>query len=117
VLKPGGMLIASSEPSAPLLIRERDIQDQLDEWHAGIVERRPKVFQYVWSLWRAGFRQIRVDTLDTYQVKPDLLSEWIKLRAMEWHKVARPINKPLIRIASTLVRRLPASLAGQAVIN
>jgi ubiquinone/menaquinone biosynthesis C-methylase UbiE/uncharacterized protein YbaR (Trm112 family) len=117
VLKPGGMLIASGEPAAPLFMHERAMQVEMEEWQAGIVERRPKVSQYMWSLWKTGFRHIQADTRETYHVEPGYLREWITARGKEWQKAARPLNKAFVGAAFGLVRWLPYRLAGQLVIH
>lgn len=66
VLKPWGRLIATGEPAISILTRERAVQDQLEETHEGIVERRAKVWEYWWRFRQAGFRRIQMNTFETY---------------------------------------------------
>ncbi|MBM3128959.1 MAG: methyltransferase domain-containing protein [Chloroflexi bacterium] len=70
VLKRGGFLIASGEPSISVFVREREAQAQLEEVHTGITERRPTVLEYHEALARAGFRDICIDTFETYNAVP-----------------------------------------------
>jgi ubiquinone/menaquinone biosynthesis C-methylase UbiE len=84
VLKPGGRVIATAEPAISLFSRERKVQARLEETRHGIIERRPKVFQYWWAFRRAGFNSIAIDTSDTYNALDSHIRDWILTLSQEF---------------------------------
>lgn len=111
VLKPGGRIIAAGEPSASVFVRETTLQDSLEETRYGIVERRPKSYQYVRSLERAGFTDIALDVAETYRVSRARVYEWIRSARTNLVASVRPRYRPLVWLAYTLALGLPAPLA------
>jgi SAM-dependent methyltransferase/uncharacterized protein YbaR (Trm112 family) len=111
VLKPGGKFVATGEPALALLEQEGDAQRSMDECRFGIVERRPKSFQYWWELKRAGFVDVEIDSPDTYQLRP----AQTRARVLEARRSAsqriRPRYRHLARTVLTLLLAAPHRLA------
>jgi ubiquinone/menaquinone biosynthesis C-methylase UbiE/uncharacterized protein YbaR (Trm112 family) len=116
VLKPGGRIICAPEPSASLFVRERAIQNILEETQEGIVERRPKVYQYWWALRSAGFRNIGIDTFETHNASDQQIDAWIGGARDVFMKTVRPIFRPLVWAMYTLPRLLPSQPASFLVL-
>jgi ubiquinone/menaquinone biosynthesis C-methylase UbiE len=116
VLKPGGRLIATGEPAIAISTPEKSIQAQLDEVEQGIVERRPKVFEYWQKTWGAGFRKIRIDTFETYKRSHTDVIAWIKDVRTNLVQHARLRYKPLIWVDLTIISWLPSSWAGALTV-
>lgn len=117
VLKPGGRLIAAGEPSIAIFTPESVAQTLLEEINEGIVERRPKVFEYERAVKAAGFTQVEIDTFETYAAAPRQIKQWIADVRRHLSKVVRPSYRPMVW--STLYRLsfLPHRLAGQLALH
>ncbi|MCU0494743.1 MAG: hypothetical protein MUD01_24415, partial [Chloroflexaceae bacterium] len=76
ILKPGGRFVAAGEPAIPIFRSERAVQHQLEEVDVGIIERRPKVWQYWWACRRAGFAHISLDCTTTFRAPPEQIYHW-----------------------------------------
>lgn len=116
VLKPGGRLVAAGEPSLSLIVAERTVQATLEEVDEGIVERRPKVFEYWRSARQSGFRDIRVDVFRTFRANAIQAYQWIvEVRQITFDQV-RPVFKPVVWGALSVVLMLPAFLAAPLIV-
>jgi ubiquinone/menaquinone biosynthesis C-methylase UbiE/uncharacterized protein YbaR (Trm112 family) len=111
VLKPGGRLIAAGEPSIAIFVPEKIVQDMLEEVDEGIVERRPKVFEYEQTIKKAGFTAVTVDTFETYTASSQQIYQWIAAIRHHLVRVVRIRYKPLVWIVFSLLRFLPYKLA------
>lgn len=116
VLKPGGRVIAAGEPSIPVFVKETAVQDTLEEVQFGIVECRPKSFEYERELRRAGFSQVTMDTYETYGASAQQIRQWIREVRRHLFKVVRPRYKPLAWLVLTGTLALPARLAARLVL-
>lgn len=117
VLKPGGRLIAAGEPSIAIYVNERTVQMMLEEVREGIVERRPKVFQYWWALWQSGFRHIHIATFETHHTSSSEVRKWIKAARHNTCRVVRTRYRPLAWAAFTFALLLPFKWAGQVALH
>ncbi|HEY3078404.1 MAG TPA: class I SAM-dependent methyltransferase [Chloroflexota bacterium] len=116
VLRPGGRMIATSEPAISVATRERDVQAGIEEVKKGIVERRPRVLGYWLPLVRAGFRRVRIDSLQTYRASPEQTIAWIVAAELRALAAVRTRYRPLVRLGFALLRRLPYRLSGQLLL-
>src|SRR5262249_43593968 len=116
VLKPGGSIICAPEPAASIFVRERDIQNFLEESQEGIVERRPKVYEYWWHLRQAGFRKISIDTFETHKATDKQIKSWIANARDNLMRHVRPLFRPIVWAAYTVPLLLPSPLAGFFVL-
>lgn len=66
VLKPGGRIIAAGEPAISIFFNEAKLQAGFEETEEGLVERRPTPYQYKKALKQAGFQEVAIDILQTY---------------------------------------------------
>ena len=107
ILKPGGRIVAASEPAISIIQRERDILPTLEEIDEGIIERRPKTFQYYFALKRAGFQNINIDTFETYKSKPAQLYDWIKTLRQRHSQGVKLRYKLLLWLGYTVALKLP----------
>lgn len=107
VLKPGGRLVGVGEPAISIFTRERDAQAKLEEWHAGIVERRPKPFEYWYALRRAGLHSIRLDCTETLGAAPQEIHDWILRVRQHLYEAFRPRNKPFVWLLLSLILLMP----------
>ncbi|MFN8491956.1 MAG: methyltransferase domain-containing protein [Caldilineaceae bacterium] len=113
VLKPGGRLFAAGEPSIPIFTPESFVQKMLEEVDEGIVERRPKVYEYWRSAKKAGFTKIAIDTYETFEGSPQQIDQWIKETGRHLTKVVRPRYRPIAWSLFHLLPFLPTKMAGQ----
>lgn len=111
VLKPGGSLIASVEPSVSIFTREQDVQAILEETREGITERRPKAFQYWWALRQAGFKAIHIDIAETYDASPAQIYDWIRNAGHNLYQAVGRRHKPFVWLAFRFFRILPCRWA------
>jgi SAM-dependent methyltransferase/uncharacterized protein YbaR (Trm112 family) len=111
VLKQGGKVVASGEPSIALIVRERDVQNSLEEMHEGIVERRARVIEYWWSLLRTGFNDIRIDTAETYNAASIQIYSWILSARQNLFRSVRRRHKALVWIALSALLVVPGRWA------
>jgi SAM-dependent methyltransferase len=111
VLKPGGRFVAAGEPAISLFSRESDVQAHMDEVRVGIIERRPKVHGYWWSLRRAGLRRVLIDTFETRDRTLDGLRRWIRAVRDAQVGAVRTRYKPLAWLLFTLLLPLPRRAA------
>lgn len=116
VLKPGGRIIASGEPSISILLKEETAQASLEETHFGIVERRPRSFEYEIHLRRAGFKCVQVYTYETYNAPPRQIYDWINLVRVNLSKVAKPPMNSIVWWTLSLIRLLPPRLAARLAL-
>ncbi|MBC7228161.1 MAG: methyltransferase domain-containing protein, partial [Thermoflexales bacterium] len=112
VLKPGGRLIAAGEPAISLLAREQDVQAMLKETQVGITERRPKVFEYWWTLYKAGFKKIRIDTFETWRVSPSSIRNWVLAVRNNSFRTVRTRYKLGVWLVFTILAHFPPKWAG-----
>ena len=117
ILKPGGRLIAVSEPSISIFLKEYDILPTLEETQEGIVERRPKTFQYWLNLKRAGFAQIQIDTFETYQAPPTQVYHWIKTLRHHHYQTGKSLQNIMAWLAYSLALRLPYRWAARLTLS
>lgn len=117
VLKPGGRFIAAGEPSVAIYVNELAVQMMLEEVREGIVERRPKVFQDWWALWRAGFRRIHITTFETHQGSSSEIRQWIRAVRHNTCRAVRTRYKPLAWAVLTLILMLPYKWAGWLALH
>jgi ubiquinone/menaquinone biosynthesis C-methylase UbiE/uncharacterized protein YbaR (Trm112 family) len=116
VLKPGGALIAAAEPSISVFAREKELRASLEETDLGIVERRPKVVQWWWAIRQAGFKNICIDTFETYRASSSQSWDWITTIVEDLcRRTGAPLGltKYLVRGLVTLI---PHRWAGQFVL-
>lgn len=116
VLKPGGRIIAAGEPSISIFSKEKDIQAMLEETKEGITERRPKVFQYWWAFKKAGFKDIQIDTFETYKASPEQIYTWIIAVRQNFFRLVRPWYKPMVWVFLSSVLFLPPRLAAMLIL-
>jgi SAM-dependent methyltransferase len=110
VLKPGGRFVATGEPALSLMERERDAQRAMEETRVGIVERRPKSFNYWWELRRAGFVDVMVDSPDTYRIPPAQTRARLREARQSATARIRPRYRHLALLALTLLQAAPQRL-------
>ncbi len=116
VLKPGGRLMAAGEPTIALDVRERDVQETLEETEEGIVERRAYVPEYWRAMRRVGLTNVRIDTFETFNVPGAQIYSWVlDVRRLTFGRV-RPRYKPLVWLYFSLALMLPPRLAGQMAL-
>ena len=116
VLKPGGRIIAAGEPSISVFDKEATIQDSLEETHFGIVECRPKSFQFERAFTRAGFKHVKIDTYETYDAPPQMIYGWIRTVRSKRTKAVRPRYKPIVWLALTAALLLPPRAAAKLTL-
>jgi len=116
ILKPGGRIIAAGEPSISIFSREKDVQAMLDETKEGITERRPKVFQYWWAFKKAGFKDIQIDTFETYKATPEQMYTWIVAVRQSLFRSVRPRYKPMVWLFLSFMLFLPSRLAAMSTL-
>lgn len=116
VLKPGGRLIGSGEPSIALLSSEMVFVNSLEEVDQGITERRPRVFEYQQTLRSAGFAEIHLDTYETYHATRPQILRWLEKIRRQLPKVTRARYRPLLWLVMTALLLLPTRLAAQAAL-
>ncbi|MEM3553576.1 MAG: class I SAM-dependent methyltransferase [Candidatus Bathyarchaeia archaeon] len=112
VLKPRGRLIAAGEPAISVLTKEHEVQATLEETQVGITERRPKVFEYWWVLKKSGFKDIRIDTFETWQASPSQVRSWIQAVRDNSFKAVRTRYKLLVWLVFTCLAKSPSRWAG-----
>lgn len=117
VLKPGGRVIAVGEPAISLFKTEAEMQVLFEETEVGIVERRPKVYQYKRALAQAGFKRVEVDTLETYQATPANLRHWVKTSTTPLTRGIRTRFVPLALLGMSLASVLPPQQQGWWAMN
>lgn len=117
VLKPGGRLIGSIEPAITVFWTEKEVQARISETEEGIVERRPKPYQYQQYLQRAGFQDVTIDWYEVYQKSKSELRAW--LRKMRWNMLGQVRLRyvPLVWLGFTLACWLPRRQAVQLGMN
>lgn len=111
VLKPGGSFVATGEPALALAENERAVLDEMEEPKMGIVERRPKVFDYWLALKRAGFVRIQIDSTETYGRDAAGVRAALRNAREKMSATIRPHYRPLAWLGLGLLQLLPASLA------
>lgn len=116
VLKPRGRMIASGEPSIAILLREETAQAALEETHFGIVERRPRSYEYELHIRRAGFRRVGLYTYETYNSSPRQVYDWIRLVRKNLVQVAKPPLKSLVSVSLLGISLLPPKLAARLAL-
>lgn len=77
VLRPGGRLIATGDPITTVFQRESDLHDGDREKAHGIIERRRRAYDYIYHVWRAGFRNIHVEDEQTCRQTNAQLYPWM----------------------------------------
>ena len=117
VLKPGGRIIAAGEPAISLFKTEAEIQALLDEPEEGIVERRPKAYQYKKALVQAGFQKVEVDILETYKATPGAVRNWVWRAAQVLPNTIRTRYKPLALGGMLFALILPQKQCGWLAMN
>lgn len=117
VLKPGGRMMVSNEPAIPIFAREADVTDPLEEIQEGIVERRPKVYEYVRSMHEAGFVDVTVDAFETFRGAPAEIRNWQLATRAELMSTIRPRLRPLAWLAYTSLALFPGWLTGQIALH
>ncbi len=117
VLKPGGRMMVSNEPAIPIFADEAAVTDPMEELEVGIVERRPKVYEYVRSIHKAGFVEVTMDTFATSRATPEQLRAWHLATRPELTRVARPRLRPLIWMIYTGLALWPGWLTGQIALH
>jgi ubiquinone/menaquinone biosynthesis C-methylase UbiE/uncharacterized protein YbaR (Trm112 family) len=118
VLKPGGLLVASSEPVISLFSNERKVQANLEEIDEGITERRPKLPEYWWTLSRVGFQGIRFDTAETFSASAHQIYAWVLLVRQNLMQVvkSKPLLKPFVWLVLSIILMLPPRWAGASAL-
>lgn len=117
VLKPGGRLIAAGEPAISLFKTEAEIQALLEEPEEGIVERRPKAYQYKKALEQVGFHQVEVDILETYKATPEVVRNWVWCAAYALAASVRTRFKPVAFMGMLLALVLPQKQRAWLAMN
>jgi len=117
VLKVGGRIIAAGEPAISMFKTEAEIQALLEEPEEGIVERRPKVYQYKKALKEAGFKQIEVDIIETYQATPGAVRNWVWCAAYLLSSSIRTRYIPFAFFGMLLAILLPQKQRGWLAMN
>jgi SAM-dependent methyltransferase len=117
VLKPGGRIVAASEPAIAIWQKEKEILPSLEEVEEGIIERRPKTFQYRSALKRAGFSHIQIDTFETYRAAPANVYQWIKTLKYAQYQAVRTRYKLIIWLIYTFALILPVQWAVQVALS
>jgi len=107
VLKPGGRLIASGEPSVSIFAKEQDALALLEEVNVGITERRPKVYEYWMSLKRAGFGDVSINTFETYNAPALQVYNWIALVRQNMYRTVKRGYKLFVWLAFSVLLMLP----------
>jgi SAM-dependent methyltransferase/uncharacterized protein YbaR (Trm112 family) len=107
VLKPGGRFMAAGEPAIPLMQRERPTVAAMEETSEGIVERRPKAFDYWAALRAAGFVDVEVDTLETHRMPPAARRQRLRQARAQVRGAVRPLLRPVAWIALSGALALP----------
>lgn len=77
VLKPGGRLIAIGDPLITIYQKESDATDGDREKSFGIIERRRRFYEYLFAVWRAGFRSIHAEDDKTFWKHNSELYSWM----------------------------------------
>lgn len=117
VLKPGGRVIGSIEPAITVFWTEQEVQSRLAETEEGIVERRPKPYQYRQYLQQAGFQNVMVDWYEVYQKQSHERRAW--LRKMRWDLLGKVRLRyiPLVWLGLTIACWLPRRQSVQLGMN
>jgi FkbM family methyltransferase len=102
VLRPGGRLIAIGEPLTSIFQAEHDAPGIEREKAHGIIERRRRFYDYGWHIWRAGFRHIHVEDLQTLEKTNADLYPWMDLERYAIER--RPL---LVTTLTSLARAWP----------
>jgi SAM-dependent methyltransferase len=116
ILKPGGRIIAAGEPSIAIFSSEAAVQATLEETEAGIVERRPAPGGYHRALRGAGFKDIHIDTFETYRATPLQTYSWVMNVRQSLTPVVRPRLRPFVWLGLSALMMFPASLAGKGAL-
>lgn len=116
VLKPGGRVIATGEPSLSLITPERIVQAALEETHEGIVERRPKVFEYWRSLRATGFENVQIDVYETYHTQAVQVYGWIVQARQNVVDAVRLLFKPVVWLTLSGLLVLPHRWAARLML-
>lgn len=117
VLKPGGRMMVSNEPAIPIFARETDVTSLIEEVDEGIVERRPKVYEYVRSMHDAGFVEVTVDTFETFHAQPAQIRSWQLATRRELMHTIRPRLRPLAWLVYTGLALFPGKVTGQLALH
>jgi SAM-dependent methyltransferase len=117
VLKPGARFIATGEPSLSLIAAERLVQDSLEETHEGIVERRPKTFEYWRSIRQSGFRAVQIDVYDTYRDNAIQVYTWIVAVRQQAVDSVRPLFRPIVWLTLSAILLLPHRWAARLTVH
>lgn len=115
-LKPNGRLVAASEPAISVFQKERDVLLTLEETKEGIIERRPKTFQYWSALKHAGFKSVHIDTFETYRATPAQVYNWIRTVRHNHYRAMRSLFKLAVWLVFSLALMLPYSWASWFVV-
>lgn len=107
VLKGNGHVIAAGEPAISVFKTEAEVQVLLEETEEGIVERRPKPYQYKRALEQAGFKQVEVDILETYRAAPGAVRNWVWCATYPLVTSVRMRYKPVAFLGILLALVLP----------
>jgi hypothetical protein len=116
VLKPGALFVATGEPSLSLIEAEKGVQDSLEETHEGIVERRPKPFEY-WRMARqGGFRNIQIDVFETYRTDAVQVYGWIVAVRQKMVDGVRLRFRPIVWLVLSAILVLPHRWAARLAV-
>ena len=117
VLRPGGRVISINEPAIAIFAKESEVTESMEEVHEGIVERRPKVFEYMRALRIVGFVDVQVDTFATHRATPEQIRAWQLATRDHLMRVVRPRLRPLAWTLYTGLALWPGWLTGQLALH
>lgn len=116
ILKPGGRVIAAGEPSIAIFSSEAAVQATLEETEAGIIERRPSPYGYHQAMRQAGFRNVHIDTFETYRATPLQIYSWVLNVRQALTPVVRPLLRPFVWAGLSGMMMLPSKVAGKGAL-
>jgi len=117
VLRPGGRMISINEPAIAIFAKESDVTASMEEVQAGIVERRPKVFEYVRAFRNVGFLDVQVDVYPIHRATRKQIRAWQLVSRDRMVRIVRPRLRPLVWALYSGLALFPGRLTSQIVLH